>query len=195
VLKQVEIRYVLPLSTLLAIGAGIVFADFWRRGGPWRAPAAALVVFGRGWSGEVLVMLSAASRYHAEEWMAPRLARGETVVVYQSWTYLPRWSRTPAVHKPDFDSISIEGAQERAPDYIVISSKGKEGMTMYPNPDWRDGRGMMLEREPNRRFLDALESGRLGYSPVAAFERRRLFERELITSLDPSITVYAREGS
>ena len=46
-----------------------------------------------------------------------------------------------------------------------------------------------------KRFLDALESGRLGYRPIAAFERRRLFERELITSLDPSITVYAREGS
>jgi hypothetical protein len=66
-------------------------------------------------------------------------------------------------------------------------------MTMYPNPDWRDGRGMMLERESNRRFLEALEDGRLGYRPIAAFERRPLFRRELITSLNPSVTIYARQ--
>jgi hypothetical protein len=66
-------------------------------------------------------------------------------------------------------------------------------MTMYPNPDWRDGRGMMLEREANRRFLDALENGRLGYRPIAAFERPLLLDRELITSLNPSVTVYARD--
>jgi hypothetical protein len=194
VLKQVEIRYVMPLAILLALGTGFALAAAWVRGGAWRIPAIAVVAFGFLWSGEVLWMLVDDSRYHAEKWMAPRLARGETVEVYQSWTYLPRWSRTSGVHRPDFEAISIEDVKRRGPDYIVISSKGKEGMTMYPNPDWRDGRGMMLEREPNRRFVDALESGALGYRPIAGFERRPLFDRELITSLNPAIVVYARDG-
>ena len=79
---------------------------------------------------------------------------------------------------------------ERRPEFIVISSKGKEDITMYPNPDWRDGRGMMLEREENKHMLEALERGELGYRRVAHFERRMIIPRALITSLNPAIDVY-----
>jgi hypothetical protein len=135
------------------------------------------------------------ARYDCETWMAPRLAQGKTAEVYQSWTYLPRWKRTAGIRKPALEDVTIEGFRERAPDYVVLSSKGIEGITMYPNPDWRDGRGMMLESPARARFLDALRSGALGYAPVARFETPMWIPRLLITSLNPAMTVYGRRSN
>ncbi|RMD81126.1 MAG: hypothetical protein D6815_12550 [Candidatus Dadabacteria bacterium] len=63
---------------------------------------------------------------------------------------------------------------------------------MYPNPDWRDGRGMMLVSRERQQFLAALKEGSLGYKAVARFRHRPLIPRLLITSLNPEITVYDR---
>ena len=193
VLKQVEIRYTLPLSTLLVIPAGLVLAHLWRRSALGRILASLVIVSGMFYSAEILPTLTYDNRYLAEQWMAPRLAAGQTVEVYQSWTYLPRWRRQKGVHKPKFDEISVEAVRERDPDYIVLSSKGKEGIMMYPNPDWRDGRGMMLEAKPNRQFLMALESGSLGYELTSLLSRRLRIKRTLITSHNPDIFIYARK--
>ena len=198
-LKQVEIRYTMPLSTLLVIPAAVVLAGLWNRsdresrsGLAARGAVVAVVAFGLVYAGEVLFMLRYDARYAAERWAATRIADGQTVEVYQRWTYLPRWQYTEGVSKVAFDDITVEGIERRRPDLIVLSSKALEGMTMYPNPDWRDGRGMMLEDEENREFLDALLDGSLGYRATAEFRRTRLIPRELITSLDPAITVYER---
>jgi len=192
VLKQVELRYVLPWSVLAAIPAGAMldFLSSDRRAG--RIVAASVAAFGIFYSGEVLRVLADDARYDAESWMTPYIERGHTVEVYQSWSYLPRWERERTVRRPETDAMSIAAVRERRPDFIVISSKGKEGITMYPNPDWRDGRGMMLVRDENLRMLEALESGELGYERVRRFERRLLIPRELITSLNPSIDIYRR---
>lgn len=195
ILKQVELRYVLPLSLLAAIPAGAALARM-MGGRAWtRWAAIAIAAFGIVYSAEVLRVLADDARYEAEAWIAPYLAQGDSVEVFQSWTYLPRWARSPSVHKPAPDEMSIADVSRRSPDFIVISSKGKEGITMYPNPDWRDGRGMMLEREDNKRMLEALENERLGYRRVARFERRLLVPRELITSLDPAIDIYRRSDA
>jgi hypothetical protein len=195
VLKQVEIRYVMPWSVLAAIPAGALLARVSERGRLGFTAAVAVVSFGLFYSGEVLRLLVDDARYEAEAWMAPYLERGHSVEVYQSWTYLPRWTREPSVLKPPSDDTSIAAVQARRPDFIVISSKGKEGITMYPNPDWRDGRGMMLVREDSLRMLEALEDGRLGYERVQRFERRPWIPRELITSLDPAIDIYRRAAA
>jgi hypothetical protein len=172
-----------------------VFADLWRRRGAARAVSIACVAFGILYAAEVPVMLGFDSRYAAERWTREKLAAGDDVEVYQSWTYLPRWKRTEGVTKPPVDAMSIDDILRRSPDWIVISSKGKEGITMYPNPDWRDGRGMMLTRPDNVRMLAALEDGTLGYRVVAEFPPTRLIPRQLITSLDPGITIYGRRPS
>lgn len=195
VLKQVELRYVMPWSVLAAIPAGVFLARLIERGRAGSVATTAVVAFGILYSGEVLRVLATDARYEAEEWMAPYLERGHSVEVYQSWTYLPRWERAPSVHRPATDEMSIAAVRERQPDFIVVSSKGKEGITMYPNPDWRDGRGMMLVREDNLRMLEALEAGTLGYDRVQRFERRLWIPRELITSLNPAIDVYRRKES
>ena len=192
VLKQVELRYVMPWSLLAAIPAGALLARMSARHRLGAAAAVAITGFGILYSSEVLRMLADDARYEAEAWMAPYLERGHSIEVYQSWTYLPRWERQPSVHKPPTDAMSIVSVRERQPDFIVISSKGKEGITMYPNPDWRDGRGMMLVREENLRMLEALEGGTLGYERVQRFERRLWVPRELITSLNPAIDIYRR---
>ena len=192
ILALVEIRYVMPIAILASVPAAFFLASLWQRGVAARATACLIIGFGLLWSGEVLPMLVDDARYDAERWMAPQLAQGKSVEVYQSWTYLPRWCGLPGVYAPAFDQITIENVLGRSPDYIVLSSKAKEGITMYPNPDWQDGRGRMFEREANRNLLEALENGRLGYEKVAVFERPVLFRRELITSLDPAISVYAR---
>jgi hypothetical protein len=195
VLKQVELRYVMPWSVLAAVPAGALLARLSERYRLGLAVAVTIVGFGLFYSGEVLRVLAADARYEAETWMAPYLERGHSVEVYQSWTYLPRWERAPSVHKPPTDAMSIAAVRERDPDFIVISSKAKEGITMYPNPDWRDGRGMMLVHEDNLRMLQALEGGRLGYERVQRFERRLWIPRELITSLNPAIDIYRRAES
>jgi len=191
-LKQVELRYVLPWSALVAVPAGVFLSSIAARGRGGRIVALLVCVFAVVYSGDVLRLLAGDARYQAESWMAPHLAQGESVEVYQSWTYLPRWARAHGVVRPPVDAMAVADVRERSPDFIVLSSKGKEGITMYPNPDWRDGRGMMLEREENKQMLAALESGALGYEPVARFERRPLIPRELITSLAPAISVYRR---
>lgn len=195
VLKQVELRYVMPCAVLAAIPAGVLLARMMERGRAGRLAASAAVALGIVYSSEVLRVLVDDARYEAEAWMAPYLERGHSVEVYQSWTYLPRWERQPSVHKPPMDAMSIAAVNERRPDFIVLSSKGKEGITMYPNPDWRDGRGMMLVREENERMLEALEGGSLGYERVQRFERPLWIPRELITSLNPAIDVYRRKES
>jgi hypothetical protein len=194
-LKQVELRYVLPWSILAAIPAGLFFASLAARGRVGRLVAVLACAFGLAYAGEVLWLLANDARYDAEQWMAQRLHHGASVEVYQSWTYLPRWQRTPGVTRPPVEAMSVADITGRWPDFIVISSKGREGITMYPNPDWRDGRGMMLEREENKRMLAALENGALGYEPIARFENRLVFPRALITSLNPAIEVYRRAGS
>jgi hypothetical protein len=191
-LKQVEIRYTLPLSTLLVIPAGVGLAWLAARGRLGRAATISLVAIGLAYSGEVLLMLTGDARYRAEAWLEPHLKDGKTVEVYQSWTYLPRWQHLENVKQIPFADRTPAGLASRRPDFVVLSSKGKEGIMMQPNPDWRDGRGMMLEVEENRLLVQGLESESVGYQRVAAFERARLFPRELITSLDPSVTVYAR---
>ena len=195
VLKQVELRYVMPCAVLASVPAGIFLARLATRGRAGGFVATAVVAFGLLYSTEVLRLLATDARYEAETWMAPYLERGHSVEVYQSWTYLPRWAQMPSVHKPPTDAMSIASVNDRRPDFIVISSKGKEGITMYPNPDWRDGRGMMLVREDNLRMLEALENGDLGYERVQRFERRPWIPRELITSLNPAIDVYRRNES
>jgi hypothetical protein len=195
VLKQVELRYVMPWSVLAAIPAGVLLARASERSRIGAVAAAAVVGFGILYSSDVLRVLANDARYDAEKWIAPYLERGHSVEVYQSWTYLPRWEREASVRKPPVDAMSIAAVSERRPDFIVISSKGKEGITMYPNPDWRDGRGMMLVREDNLRMLEALEGGRLGYERVQRFERPLWIPRELITSLNPAIDVYRRKES
>ena len=193
-LKQVEIRYTMALSSLLAIPAGILLAELWARRRLGRIVVAGILGLGLIYSGETLVMLAGDTRYRAEAWMKDRLAAGKQVEVYQSWTYLPRWQMTEGVRRIDFDDIGIDGVRLRQPDLIVLSSKGMAGMTMYPNPDWRDGRGMMLVDEKNRRFVDALTSGELGYSETAVFQNEPLIERPLITSLNPAIHIYERNN-
>ncbi len=192
VLKQVEIRYTMPISTLLAVPAGVLLAFAWQRARGARIAVTVLVLAGLLHSGEVLPMLTNDARYRAEAWMAPHLAAGRTLEVYQSWTYLPRWQALPTVSRPAFAEMNVAGLTQRAPDFVVLSSKAREGIYMYPNPDWRDGRGMMLEAQENRQLLDSLETGRLGYQQVARFEHPLLIRRELITSLNPAITIYRR---
>jgi hypothetical protein len=192
VLKQVELRYVLPWSVLASVPAGALLARLSEHSRLGRAACAVLAGFGLFYASEVLRVLAGDARYEAEAWMAPYLERRHSVEVFQSWTYLPRWEREPSVVKPPTDEMSVAAVRERHPDFIVISSKGKEGITMYPNPDWRDGRGMMLVREDNLHMLEALEDGRLGYERVRHFERPLWLPRELITSLNPAIDIYRR---
>ncbi len=191
-LKQVEIRYTMAMSTLLALAAGIALAALWQRWRPARALVLAGVVAGLLYSLEVLAMLTGDPRYQAEHWLAANVGHEQAVEIYQSLTYLPRFGGGIRVHEPAFDEISERAVRERAPDFLVLSDKGREGIYMYPNPDWRDGRGMMLEASANREFLARLEEGRLPWRPVARFEYVPWISRELITSLAPAITVYGR---
>lgn len=195
VLKQVELRYVLPWSILAAVPAGVFLARLVKSGRIARAVAAGVIGFGLVYSGEVLRLLANDARYAAERWMQPHIDEGRRIEVLQSWTYLPRWEAVRAVSRPPVDAMSIDAVRSRSPDFIVISSKGKEGITMYPNPDWRDGRGMMLTREENLAMLEALESGNLGYERVERFAPTIWIPRELITSLAPTIDVYRRLSS
>jgi len=185
------LRYTLPLVPIVAVGAGALCAAGLRRR---RAAAgvvvAALCLLALARAVELNVLLRNDSRYRAERWMAGHAAPGSSVEFYQKPVRVPRWEHLQAREIP-LAERSIEAVGERRPDFIVISSAGRAGITRFWNPDWHKG-GLLLERPEARAFLTALEGEQLSYRRVAEFSQQPHLLRLRITSLCPTISIYQR---
>ncbi len=210
---SMSLRYLLPLTVLFCMAAGLAIAELLRegRGRPLRITVAALAglwVFAYGW--DVNRMMTGDGRYDAERWLAGVAAEHPRVEIYQSRTYLPRFREDMAVSEVPFEERGVDGFAARRPDLVVISSSGLSGVTVRYKQDWQEDTGaadgyspatrtvsgevMNYTRDANTDFLQRLTAGQLGYQETARFVVAPWIDRPLIRSLNPEIAIYRRRA-
>ncbi len=209
---SLSMRYVLPTAVVACAFAGIALGAMLdaRRLRPIAIPLAlafAVFMFAYGW--DVNRMLSGDPRYDAESWLAANAHDEQVIEVYQRPTYLPRTPDGVKMIRIDFDKRSVKELHERAPDFVLLSSAGLSGVTVEYKKDWKgddyasdewipsqratDGTIMNYKRRANVELLDGLRDGSLGYEKAAEFALEPWIDRPLIQSLNPKITIYARQ--
>jgi hypothetical protein len=193
--ELIMLRYTLPLMLIAALCAGAACAALLRRG----SRAAVIVVAALGFFSlargvELDLLLRGDARYAAEVWLRENAPPASVVETYQKPAYLPRLHGVQA-RSVSLEERSIDGVLQRRPDFIVISSAAKQGITHRWNPDWRQGNTLLLEVPEASGFLRALESGQLPYQRVAHFAQVPTLLRVRITSLCPEISVFRRVTS
>jgi hypothetical protein len=208
---SLSMRYVLPLSVLGAMFAGIAIGALLDSRSLAR-PARALAVAALGWivlyGVDVNRMLLNDGRYEAERWLTANARAGDTVELFQRPTYLPRIPPTLRVTEVPFEARTVEGLRSRAPRWIVLSSAGLSGVTVAYSKDWKSEGGdeeewmpsqiapggavMNYKRRDNVELLAELTAERLGYRRVETFAVEPWIPRTLIQSLNPEISIYER---
>jgi hypothetical protein len=210
---SLSLRYLLPITVVFCVVAGIALAELVRegRGRPLRialAVAAAAYVFAYGW--DVNRMMTGDGRYAAERWLRSAARKPARVEIYQRRTYLPRFAEGLTVTEVPFEERGADAFAARRPDLVVLSSSGLSGITVRYKQDWQEdaeaaegyspaqksvtGEVMNFSRDANRDFLARLERGELGYEQAARFVVDPWIERPLIQSLNPEITIYRRRA-
>jgi hypothetical protein len=211
---SLSMRYVLPLTVVAAMTAGVAIGallDAERLRAAARIVAFAALAWIAVYGLEVDRMLAHDARYAAEGWLATHGRAGEVVEVYQQPTYLPRFPSFLRVDAVPFEERTVEGLEKRRPDWIVLSSSGLSGVSVAYRKDWQGeeyadeewmpsqvapgGTVMNYKRRGNVELLERLTQEQLGYRRVATFFVEPWINRTLIQSLDPEVTIYARENS
>jgi hypothetical protein len=211
---SLSLRYLLPITVVFCVVAGIALAELVRegRGRPFRialAAAAAVYVFAYGW--DVNRMMTGDGRYAAERWLQLAAKEPARVEIYQRRTYLPRFAEGLRVTEVPFEERGVDAFAARRPDLVVLSSSGLSGITVRYKQDWQEdaeaaegyspaqksvtGEVMNFSRDANRDFLARLQRGELGYERVALFVVDPWIERPLIQSLNPEISIYRRRDA
>jgi hypothetical protein len=208
---SLSMRYVLPLSVLGAMLAGVAIGALLDSRSLVR-PARALAVAALGWivlyGVDVDRMLLHDGRYEAERWLGAHAVPGDTVEVYQRPTYLPRIPTSLNATEVPFEARTVEGLRSRSPRWIVLSSAGLSGVTVAYSKDWKSEGGdteewlpsqiapggavMNYKRRDNVELLTELTAERLGYRRVEGFAVEPWIPRTLIQSLNPEISIYER---
>jgi hypothetical protein len=188
----ITLRYVLPLIVIGGVCAGAVSAAAMaakpRLAGVF---VMGLCVLSLARAAELDLLLRHDSRYAAEEWMRSHVPAGSVIETYQKPVYLPRFFGVEERAVP-LEERSIDGVMQRRPDFIVISSAGKQGISHRWNPDWRQGQTLLVAVPAAQEFLSALEQGRLPYRQAAHFAQHPRLLRLRITSLCPKISIFQR---
>lgn len=132
-------------------------------------------------------------RYAAEAWLQARVPTGARVETYQAPTRLPRF--TPALHvvQVPMEERTIERFQQRQPDFVVLSSGARVGLTSDRVSDWQPGDALFTHRESAQTFFDRLRAGELGYRHVARFYTPLRWITPPFGSVNPEITILARD--
>ncbi|MFN2427471.1 MAG: ArnT family glycosyltransferase [Candidatus Binatia bacterium] len=211
---SLSLRYLLPLTVLACMVAGVALAELVRdgRARPLRivvAVLACLYVFAYGW--DVNRMMTGDGRHAAEAWLAGVAADSPRVEIYQNRTYLPRFPEGIAVSEVAFEDRGVDQFLARRPDLVLLSSSGLSGITVRYKQDWQDdtavaegyspaqrsvrGEVMNFSRDANKEFLERLGGGELGYEEAARFVVEPWIERPLIQSLNPEIVIYRRSAA
>ena len=150
---SLSMRYVLPLSVLGAMFAGIAIGALLEaRSLTWPARAVALAAL--GWivlyGIDVNRMLLNDGRYEAERWLATNTSAGDTVEVFQRPTYLPRIPPSLRLTEVPFEARTVDGLRSRSPRWIVLSSAGLSGVTVAYSKDWKSEGGDAEEWMPSQ---------------------------------------------
>ena len=190
-LDLITLRYTLPFLVIGGLCAGAVGVAVGRS---WRVGAVAVAIvcaLGLARAVELDLLLQHDSRYQAERWLVSHAVAASSIETYQKAAYLPRLSGFDHREVP-LEQRTLDGIEQRRPDFIIISSAAKKGITHRWNPDWRQGHTLLIPGPGAPAFLGALEREQLPYRRVARFEQRPILLRLRITSLCPEISIFQR---
>ena len=200
-LDLITVRYLLPISVIVAVLAGAALVDVYQRlssngrSATW-APqlvAVAICLLGFARAVETQWLFATDTRYGAERWFDEHGAVGQVAEYYQKETYVPRFRGKVRGNAIEKSQRNVSGLAERDPEYVVISSASRKSIANMWNPDWRETRSLLKPVPEAQRLLSMLEKEELGYHPVATFRQDPVFLRLRITSLAPEIKIYARK--
>lgn len=198
------VRYTMPLLYFLFILGGVAAGALINKSRRLQHPLArraalALLVCALGLALlpgiEIDRLLVQDPRYAAEAWLRAHAPSDTRLEIYQELTYLPRFGSDVRVTQVPMAERTVELFQQRRPDFIVLSSAGAGQATTWRDPDWQPGKPFRVVFAPAKDFYDRLLSKELGYHPVAQFHTPTKWIKPRIASLNPKITIYAREGA
>lgn len=198
-LDLITLRYLLPVSAVLAVAAAAALCDAWGRARAPRARAAVIAVvvaicsLSLARAIELDWLLYSDSRYQAEEWIAAHAAAGDVVEYYQKETYVPRFRGAAYGRFVAMGERTIDAFAERRPWGAVVSSASIRSITHGWRADWRESRDLLQADPEAVEFREALEGGSLDYRRAATFFQNPTLLRLRITSLAPEIRIYVRD--
>jgi hypothetical protein len=196
------VRYSMPalFFLLLVAGAGVSLLAGWiarARPAALRAAGAVLLAASVGWTLlpglEVDRLMLDDARYAAEDWLRSHAPSAARVEVYQSETYLPRFEKRLEIDFVPLEQRSVGSLRERRPEFIVLSTAGQAGLAARWATDWEPGQSALIESSKAQTLMRALRDGGAGYRTVAHFQSEPRFVVPRINSLNPQITILARE--
>jgi len=198
-LDLITLRYLLPISAILAISAGVALEALVRtcRSGVARFAAVAVTVLIVGLSSaraiETQWLFATDSRYRAERWLREHLQPGAVVEYYQKETYVPRFDGEVRGQFVEIEDRTVDGLRQRHPDAVVLSSASRKSIAHRWNPDWRETRDLLTPVPEAMELKRAIQEETLGYRKAVTIRQKPKLLRLRITSLAPEITIYVRD--
>lgn len=190
VLPGVAARYVLPLSIALPVFGGLMCVHLWSLGRSGKAVVVATALFTVFYGAGMPYLLAYDPRYDAENWLVQHTAAGTVIETYHKDTFLPRLPDWVTLVRPDFDEISIGDFARRHPDLVLTTLADVHNIsTRNPHSGTKS-----IRRRENVLFAHALFAGKLGYHPIAKFQRWWPFLPDgYIRSVNPAVWIFARD--
>ncbi len=131
-------------------------------------------------------------RYAAEQWLQKHATAATRIEVYQPLTYLPRVEPAIQVARVRLEERTVALLQQRQPDFVLLSSGGRAGLTGRYVRDWQPGQPIFSDVDAAKELMERLSAEQLGYQRVARFRTSTWWITPRINSVNPEITVYAR---
>jgi hypothetical protein len=202
-LGTINVKYTLPLQYLFLMFGGAVGGVLLNRIGQishalTRRVAMGLAVIALGCALvpaiEIDRLIVNDPRYAAETWLQAHVPDHARVETYQSPTRLPRFSPGVQVQQVPMADRTVERFQQRQPDFVVLSSGGRVGLTHQNIEDWEPGQPKFANWELAQAFFDRLHAEELGYRQVARFYTPPRWITPPFGSVNPEITILTRNG-
>lgn len=134
-------------------------------------------------------------RYKAEAWLGSNVPAGALVETYQSSPRLPRFAPDVKVLHVPMEERTLELFERRRPDFVVLSSGAQVGLTYERLTDWEPGDPLFVHSEVAQEFFDRLRAEEMGYRRVARFHTPLRWITPPFGSVNPEITILARDGA
>ena len=200
-IATLNVKYTIPLQYFLLILGGAAGGALLHRIGQLsqvatRRVAILLAVAAMGCALvpgiEINRLMLSDPRYAAEAWLQVHIPAGARVETYQSPTRLPRFAPDLQVLQVPMEQRTVELFEQRRPDFVVLSSGAQVGLTYRKVTDWQPGKPLFVPWKSAQEFFTRLRAGELGYRHVAQFRTPIRWITPPFGSVNPEITILAR---
>lgn len=189
-MRYMNLRYVMPVSFILAVFSGQGMALGLRLPGWPRLAMSLGVVLALAWplylSLDLALQMRNDSRYEAEKWLSANMARNSRVGYLGEINVLPRLrADAQLIGLPKDGSASLDDLRENGPEFVVIV------------PDWTSRPGMQHSSFCPEDLYDRLHDGSLGYGLASVFETKSLVKQQLLDypSVNPPVRIFVKTGT